>query len=474
MATRLTYGIILILACLFPLSPALCLAGFDTDDDAVEMSGFDTDDTGPESFDADEFEPDTGPAPESPQASGAGNRLIRFLDQSTWTLAHVFSLQTGSDPEVVNNHLYLRQVSESLLWDRYFTRLDWKARMFPKTDHRADAKEKNVFLDGDLREAYVQAGFANMNLKLGSQIIVWGKADTVAVTDVASPRDNSEFIFPELEDMRFGQWAVSTQWFGETTNLFAFASPLPETDRAPKSGTHYFRPLLGDQGVDIVDQCPSFGDLEAGLKLEILSGKTEFSLMGGRFFANSPVYDDRGYTSDKGRVFHETYEDYTMAGAALSHVWNNLLFKAELAGKFRFPLQAVGPDNALRVRRFTLADTALGLEYNANDRYQIQLEIANRHLFDSPHDLARADTDRTTFYLTLTKDFFHDTLDLEYNVYCHLQDRDRYHNVRAVYDLTDAVELRFQFTLFNAGDTDGELWPYRREDRLSFEIRYTF
>ena len=44
-----------------------------------------------------------------------------------------------------------------------------------------------------LKEAYTDLGFENFDLKVGNQVVVWGKSDGMPVTDVITPIDLSEF-----------------------------------------------------------------------------------------------------------------------------------------------------------------------------------------------------------------------------------------------------------------------------------------
>lgn len=220
----------------------------------------------------------------------------------------------------------------------------------------------------------------------------------MAVTDVVSPRDASEFIFFNIEDARFGQWNVSSTLYRDNTSLFVFFTPLPEIDKTPEAGTHYFRSLPGNKNGCPVDDSPEFGDMEAGIKPL------------GTFMA----------------------------------VESNVL------------------------------DGAAGIEYNANDAYFMSLELSNRHIFSDRSALVHGRQDTASLYYTLTKDFWHDTLTLEYNFYYHLQEKNHFHNFQATYDLTDTIEIQVRYTLLNVTDSQSLMWAYKDEDRVAMEIQFTF
>jgi hypothetical protein len=404
-----------------------------------------------------------------PEEPGPKSLFTTFLDQSVWTLGYRASHTTGTDPKLINNHLYLRQQLGLLISDTYFLKLDWKARGYPKTDHMAEARDKDIYLEADLREGYVQAGYDNFGIKIGSQINVWGKADTMAVTDVVSPKDASEFIFFKIEDARFGQWMVSSTVYQDNSSLFVFLNPLPGTDKMPDANTHYFRPIPGKANYTLVEDAPELGDMEAGVKIDHFFSKTEASLMAGRFYANSPVYETKEQT-----IVHETYPAYTMIGMAVSQAFESFLIKFEMAFKKEFPLQGMDVNGGYLSIESDVMDGAAGIEYNANGAYFMSLELSNRHIFTDRSSLVQNRQDSASLYYTLTKDFFYETLSLEYNFYFHLQEQNHFHNFQATYDLTDAIEIQVRYTLLRITDTQSLMWAYKDEDRAAIELRYSF
>ena len=73
-------------------------------------------------------------------------------------------------------------------------------------------------LELDLRQAYVDLYFSWMDLRVGRQQVVWGKADGVFITDVVSPKDLREFLLPDFEEIRLGVTAVKADFYiGEHT-----------------------------------------------------------------------------------------------------------------------------------------------------------------------------------------------------------------------------------------------------------------
>lgn len=53
-----------------------------------------------------------------------------------------------------------------------------------------------------LREAYLYYGKSGLDIRAGRQIITWGVADAMRLTDVISPMDFTEFLTQDYDDIR--------------------------------------------------------------------------------------------------------------------------------------------------------------------------------------------------------------------------------------------------------------------------------
>lgn len=62
-----------------------------------------------------------------------------------------------------------------------------------------------------LREGYLNLSSDNVDLRIGKQIIVWGKADKINPTDNLSPRDYT-LLVPEDDDQRSGAYAAKVTY----------------------------------------------------------------------------------------------------------------------------------------------------------------------------------------------------------------------------------------------------------------------
>lgn len=462
---------------LFTPPPVPAASIFDTDDPGTHI--FEEDSTGsPSAVDDDldvfPMEPEdvinlNPPSADPPLFS---QQLIKA---STLTLGYEFALAADDPHHIITNRTYVRYEFETLLKDRFFFRFDGKGTALLKNDHRADAKDKSLFFDGTVRELYLTAGFGAVSIKLGQQVMVWGKTDTAAVTDIVSARDLSEFIFTDLEDARLGQFMLSSDIYLEAVNISGFISPFPEVNLEPETHSRYHRAPAGLDEYQVAADTPDFRDMEWGIKISKTIARSDISLMTGRFFANSPVFDDPGAVSSTGPLIYKRYVPYHMVGGAMAFAWQNMLFKTEAAVKQDFGLQGIGQDGTTYQLEYAdILDTSFGLEYNTNGRYTITVELFNRHLFDDAPSLSSLRQDDTSLYAVFSKDFFNQTLNFEYDFYFHLQDQSRFHQLIVTYDLTDHIEIKAGCTIFQAHETSSPMWLYRNEDRFSLELKFFY
>lgn len=419
------------------------------------------------------FEQETGIEPsDSSQIRSDENDLFK---DSTLTLGYQFSFGTDQPDEVIDHNTYLRIEFDRLVYENLFIKFDGKAQVHLSPDHMATAENKTIFFTNTLRQAYIQAGFEDFSLTFGNQVHVWGKSDTAAITDVLSPRDESRFIFTKLEDARFGQPMISANLYFSDASTFIFISPLPQTDREPEYNSRYFRKLSGIQNFTLHEDNLEFGDLEFGFKIDKTIQKTDLSFMGGRFFANAAVYDDKNLIIESKPVIEKTYPDYLMTGTAVTHAWGNFIYKLEAAFKLQFPLQGMTHSGIYSLEKRNLIDAGIGIEYNANDRYQMSLELSGRHISSTGNNLA-AGTDQNSkaLYYTFSKDYLNNTLLFEYIFYYHFDENNTFHQFEITYDLTDTIELVLNYTMLHANDPNSLLWEYRNEDRAGIEIKSYF
>ncbi len=136
-------------------------------------------------------------------------------------------------------------------------------------DARTQTLQDEVMLE--LREGYANLQFGDLELRVGKQIIVWGRADEINPTDWLSAR-NMTLLLPEPFDQRTGVFGVKADYYLPSGfKLTGVWQPVP-------TGTVI--PLPAMPGILFVPRLPDvkFSNGEYGVKLDHSSGGFDWSV----------------------------------------------------------------------------------------------------------------------------------------------------------------------------------------------------
>lgn len=91
-----------------------------------------------------------------------------------------------------------------------------------------------------IREAYADLYFKTSDLRIGRQIISWGRAQGTFITDIITPVDLSEFLTQDFADIRKGVTAINyTRYFGSDF-LQLIVNPVFNPNEIPEPESRWF------------------------------------------------------------------------------------------------------------------------------------------------------------------------------------------------------------------------------------------
>ena len=233
-----------------------------------------------------------------------------------------------------------------------------------KDDMRYEAEIFDLYLQGKITN--------NLDYKIGRQVLVWGRSDTIRVTDILNPLDNRSPGVTDIEDLRlpvamakfdyyFGDWAASAIVIGETrysknpafgSDFYPFAQRVPEPYKTNK---------------------PAYA-----LNLQGTFSAWDMSLYAAK-------------TTEDALLSHD---EFYMFGYAFNTIYGSWLFKSEGAYFDKYRIQ--------NTQDKTFSHILVGFEYNGINETVIAFDIANKFLKDSK--------DVTQSALRVSSDFMNDTL----------------------------------------------------------------
>lgn len=317
----------------------------------------------------------------------------------------------------------------------------------------------DLYLAGSITDA--------LDLKIGRQVVVWGKADNVRVTDVLNPLDNRT---PGMVDIKYRRLPVTMtriDYYFSDWNLSTIMLHEIRFDKIPVFNGAFFPGTAPPPG-EVQPTNFSMDTQQYGLALNGIFSGWDLSLY------QAWVYDNRSHlSSDNNQPVVLIHNRVSMTGLTGNVAMGNWLIKGEGAWWNGLEYSAV-PDTD-----FSRIDLMIGLEYTGFSETMLSLEMVNRHILDfdsrlaTAPDYAQEDTLQTA--LMLTRDFLNDTL--QFKVICtvfggHGEDG-AFERIQLEYDATDHITLTGGFMLYQAGDMAG-MQTIEDSDRLYLELSYAF
>ncbi|MCG8684561.1 MAG: DUF1302 domain-containing protein [Desulfobacterales bacterium] len=315
----------------------------------------------------------------------------------------------------------------------------------------------------ELQEAYIQGSLSgNIDLKLGRQVVVWGRSDNFRVTDVLNPLDNRQPGLVDIENLRLPLSMTKLDLFFGDWNLDLIAVHEHRYDKSPPTG-HFFNPLPGPLPHE---ELPSHNleNTEFGVELNGTFSGWDLSFYGARFFNDQARFV-------KGTPQKLTHDRLYMIGTSFSAARVNLLYIAELA--HLRGLHFINDEKA-----YNRSDFLIGIEYSGVTDTTISLDYVTRYLHDykdvldaTPENPVRTDN---AIACRITRTFCQEVLELEIFIQLNGESGQRgaMQRFTAQYDLTDNWLIKGGGLLYQPGN--GPLSETGNINQLFFELRLDF
>ena len=227
----------------------------------------------------------------------------------------------------------------------------------------------------DIKDFYIQGSLSeNLDLKFGRQIVIWGKSDSIRITDVINPLDNRQPGMVDIEDLRLNEVMTQLNYYFGDWGLSAIVIHEPRLEIEAAFGSDY-RPT------DIFGAPIPFAAFPDRDKPQWNISNSQFAMsLDGHFsgwdiaFYAARVYDNRFDIELQNDQLVRTYELINMLGAAANVVSGSWLFKAEAAFINDISYRSTEQKNRL--------DVLIGFDYMGIKNTVLSLELADRHIFD--------------------------------------------------------------------------------------------
>lgn len=462
--------LLLVLPPLLGVAPAWAAAGSSTDESVDDvLGGFDDDDFPTPTPSASRPDPNTDDAFTTQFWELAGDVSLgasyNFLDHSSATGSRYGNLSRLRVQLDLQLDLRLPGAWKARIEGYGF--YDFAYRIHGRSNYTDDVLEDYEW-EVDFKDVWIQGSVLDsLDVKVGRQIVNWGRSDTVRVLDILNPLDSREPGLVDIEDLRLPVAMLRLDYYPRwvpkvwgTWSVQGLVIPEYRQDRNPSFGSD-FNPFSVSPPTS--ETPPRFGAApEYGGSINAIFPGWDLSLYAAR------VYENRRFVVAglKGDAH------VTMVGAGGNATSGNWLFKAE-AGFFagiEYPTSSPLPGRTDKSR----LDVMGGVEYYGFEDVQIAFEVVNRHIFGFESGIPSRE-DQIEAALRCNLDLLNARLHVRFVGFilgAYAQDGSVI-RAEASYDLRDALILGGGIVLYQNGDSVA-FQQIDRNDRLFLRLEYSF
>ena len=334
-----------------------------------------------------------------------------------------------------------------------------------------------------LTDAYFQGRLTkDIDLKVGHQIVVWGKSDSIRVTDVINPLDNRLPGLTDIEDLRLsvamakldyyiGSWNLSAMAIGQSRVMLEAAPrgeffPVDTIFQAPNGSSDAPEPfpelVTPDSSLDNMQYAFAANGVFSGWDLSFYAANVLDQKWHFEEALPTPV------TGDSKRVVSKI----KMVGSAINVALGSWLLKSEVAylNGVRYNMTS---DEKNRL------DALVGFDYMGIKDTVLSLEIANKHIFEHETIMEGGadfvDENEVQTAMRATRSFQNDSINATalVSMFGSSWEYGGFARLWVEYDVMDAVVANFGLVDYIDGDK-----PFIKaisdNDRVFADVTYSF
>ena len=320
-----------------------------------------------------------------------------------------------------------------------------------------------------LQEAYFNYQNELVEFKAGRQIVVWGVADGLRVTDLISPVDYTEFMSSDYDDMRMAVDGFRVKYPGERVNAEIVYVPVPRYFQMPLGEDNPWRPNLPEKaGLDFPEGPDAkFKNGDFGTRLSFFLSNLDFSISALHTHNQSPVSVVEPVSIDS-VVIRGIHETMTMIGGDMSMPIGEFVLRAEIAEYFG---EALDYANNLDYARKNTFNALGGIDWYAGNNWTFMVQYLHKYIADYSDELAN-EKNSSEMTFRISKEFLNNTLKLSLYGMFDIDNLGYYGRASGDYSLTDQVMLSLGYDHF--GGKRGQLAGYKKNREVWAKAKYYF
>jgi len=326
----------------------------------------------------------------------------------------------------------------------------------------------------ELREAYLSWAKKGLDLRLGRQIVVWGVADALRVTDCVSPFDYTEFLAQDYDDIRMPVNVLRAKYTWKSFTMEALCCPVADFFNLPVDKDNPWSLTLQSvtmpYEIDLETGKPEkrFRNMEYGGRVCVNLSGIDFSVCGLRTWNKMPAMsvmlsDDRQSLFVKG-----VYRRMTMLGADCSVPAGRFVFRGETACYLG---EAQGADIGMQVKGRDVLNALIGIDWYPGKDWNVSTQYCHKYVSGGLDGLSVM---RNSGLATarVSKELMQNMLKLSTFAYVDVTYGGVFNRLSASYSLTDQIEITAGYDYFHADK--GQFAMYSKNSEVWMKMKYSF
>ena len=327
-----------------------------------------------------------------------------------------------------------------------------------------------------LREAWLEYAAESWSLRMGRQIIVWGKADGLRITDNICPVDYRDFMNRQRDDLRLPVTAALLRVSGDTFSTEAVWIPEFRHSLYPEAEDPWGAlfavgksPLIREKKRKTPDL--SLENSEIGLRTSGYFSAFDVSLSALYTWDDNPAYGSEVEWTASGPRIAVTPEHkrVTILGADVSVPWSDFVFRAEGALFLGRHISSTEPGNA--PRRKDAIKWLVGADWSPGNDWTLTAQFSDEQILRHEANLSQKEH-RHIATLNVSKKFLNQTLTLSGMAYAFTDDKAIASRFQAEYSVMDGMTLTAGLDIIDGGN--GSYEPFKKNSQLWMKLKYSF
>lgn len=321
-----------------------------------------------------------------------------------------------------------------------------------------------------LREAYFDYAGNFLEVKAGRQIITWGVADGLRVTDLISPMDYTEFMANDYDDIRVPVNAIDLKIPGERVSAEFVFVPVPEFFVMP-SGEDNPWTMKTPEGTHMdLSGTPEkrLKNSEYGARLRFFLENLDFSLTAMHTYNKSPVTVAGFDPQTQFVLIKGVYKPMEVFGGDVSIPVGEFVIRGEFAEYIKEPIALA---NSSDYFTYYTSNYLLGIDWYAGNNWTFMVQYMHKVVSDYRSDLS-VEENSSMVTARISKELLNNTLKLSIYGILDIDNLGYYIRPAADYLLSDQITLSLGGDCL--GGKRGTFKTYKKNTQIWVKGKYFF